>query len=242
MNDEPLNPEHLDPEAERYLSQLPPAPPDDTLQGVVSALQPLGITELKVQYSGYGDSGDIDYISIEPSDIVLPDKFDEVVKDVAWKTAYNLHSGFENNEGGQGHVTFDFNDRTVTVYHTDNVEFDEELNMPNLPLPEEFREYTGDDGSCYISFYMGSDGDVYFNDKTEGIDEDANNVGAISTLVFDNADLGENDSYSGAVRWQNGSDTCSIRGTKSWTATDEDNASVNTYTFDEILANEQLGT
>ena len=82
-------------------------------------LQGLGIRNLEATYDGYGDSGNVEGIEVEPS---VP-KINETpgLADFLWSVAYDRHPGFENNEGGGGTVTWDLAADRIDLDHFDNV-------------------------------------------------------------------------------------------------------------------------
>jgi hypothetical protein len=61
-------------------------------------LRGLGVTEVIAEYEGYGDSGNIEDVMVQPARIDLPDDLCREVGDFAWSVAYHQHPGFENNE------------------------------------------------------------------------------------------------------------------------------------------------
>jgi hypothetical protein len=72
---------------------------------------------LTAHYSGGGDDGSMD------------DNFDEInqqvpesMKDFCYTVLSGNFGGWENNEGGEGYFIFNFNDNTITLYHTENIE------------------------------------------------------------------------------------------------------------------------
>jgi hypothetical protein len=75
-----------------------------------AALLALSHTTVHAEYSGYGDSGDIEDISVE-----LPQ-----LRDFLWSLAYDLNPGFENDDGGQGTIYWDLETDVITVDHGNN--------------------------------------------------------------------------------------------------------------------------
>ena len=74
-----------------------------------------GIIELS--YNGSGDSG-----YIESSFESIGDAVPAEVEDLAYEQLENNFGGWEINEGSQGHFVFDFNDGTITLNHSNNLE------------------------------------------------------------------------------------------------------------------------
>ena len=79
----------------------------------------LGITEVTAEYEGYGDSGNIEDVTVQPVGIALPDELCTKLGDFAWSVAYHQHPGFENNEGGYGTLTWDVIADSITLDHAD---------------------------------------------------------------------------------------------------------------------------
>jgi hypothetical protein len=63
-----------------------------------------------LEYSGYGDSGG-------PEDCT-PDRED--LKDFLYSFVYSQHAGYENNDGGQGTVSWDLLNDVITLDHGSN--------------------------------------------------------------------------------------------------------------------------
>ncbi|MFC4670702.1 DUF6878 family protein [Seohaeicola nanhaiensis] len=82
-------------------------------------LRGLGITEVTAEYEGYGDSGNIEDVTVQPAGIELPDDLSTKLGDFAWAVAYHQHPGFENNEGGYGTLTWDVTADSISLDHAD---------------------------------------------------------------------------------------------------------------------------
>jgi hypothetical protein len=94
------------------------------------ALAAAGVALVMVQYSGTGDEGNIDDMLFFST---VPDDPESTEPDIRQDTIPNaskpddedfyplLPPGFENNEGGQGYVTFDVAAKKLTRHHGDNV-------------------------------------------------------------------------------------------------------------------------
>ena len=82
----------------------------------------LGFKTFVVQYSGSGDEGNFYGPYFHDQDNVkLPDSFQSLTLDVAHDAVETQHSGWENNDGGNGTVYFDLSDDggTIKVNHND---------------------------------------------------------------------------------------------------------------------------
>jgi len=86
---------------------------------LLAQLRALGITQVTAEYEGYGDSGNIEDVTVQPVGIGLPDDLSTKVGDFAWAVAYDQHPGFENNEGGYGTLTWDIVADSITLDHAD---------------------------------------------------------------------------------------------------------------------------
>ena len=72
---------------------------------------------LTVRYNGGGDDGSIDGQFDEISESVP-----SLMEDFCYDKLSSNFGGWENNEGGEGYFIFDFDNNSVTLYHTENVE------------------------------------------------------------------------------------------------------------------------
>ena len=72
---------------------------------------------LTARYSGGGDDGSMDS-NFEEINQQLPGS----MENFCYEQLSSNYGGWENNEGGQGYFMFNFNDGTITLYHTENVE------------------------------------------------------------------------------------------------------------------------
>ena len=82
-------------------------------------LRALGIAQVTAEYEGYGDSGNIEDVTVQPSGLKLPDDLRTKIEDFAWSVAYHQHPGFENNEGGYGTLTWDVTADSIALDHAD---------------------------------------------------------------------------------------------------------------------------
>ena len=79
----------------------------------------LGINEVIAEYEGYGDSGNVEDVKVQPAEVKLPEALVTAVGDFAWSLVYHHHPGFENNEGGYGTLTWDIAADSITLDHAD---------------------------------------------------------------------------------------------------------------------------
>ena len=82
-------------------------------------LRALGVTEVIAEYEGYGDSGNVEDVTVRTAEVNLPEPLVTEVGDFAWSLAYHHHPGFENNEGGYGTLTWDIATDSITLDHAD---------------------------------------------------------------------------------------------------------------------------
>jgi len=119
-----------------------------TKLSVMNILRDHGIKYALVEYDGSGDSGQINAVTAygptcpqAPEDsytyhdhemafpdvkVTLPDDdgaqtIAAMLEDYAWDLITSYHGGFENNDGGQGHIVFDTTDDSIVFEHGDNV-------------------------------------------------------------------------------------------------------------------------
>ena len=105
-----------------------------------AALAEAGIHRVTVEYDGSGDSGLIDTIEawnagndrmplpLEPRIQFVPESpgspsaeynLEAAIETVAWDYLYDLHCGWENNDGAYGTFVFDVPARTLTLEHNE---------------------------------------------------------------------------------------------------------------------------
>ena len=90
---------------------------------IIPRLKQWGVSKVRAEYSGYGDSGCIDGIMYldardQPVNMALVlSASDPAIEDVLYEF---LPSGFEINDGSQGTLTIDVAAGTVTLEHQEN--------------------------------------------------------------------------------------------------------------------------
>lgn len=112
------------------------------------SLREAGIDRVEAHYDAYGDSGNIEEVTLLPeppepelpepelsaaAEVVppdgelslgephprLPDAIMSRLQDMLWSTVYALHPGFENNEGGYGDITWDLATDQIAIEHSE---------------------------------------------------------------------------------------------------------------------------
>ena len=96
------------------VTAVPDAQPDKEIlaekTALLTALQEAGVTVAVIEYSGCGDSGQVDTIELQPSGIgeaATIRKLEEQLEGFTALLIDHYHCGYENNEGGGGSVTID---------------------------------------------------------------------------------------------------------------------------------------
>ncbi|WBU62329.1 DUF6878 family protein [Paracoccus albus] len=90
----------------------------ETRAALLTELRALGVTGLKVQYEGYGDSGNVEDVVVTPDTVTLKEELRRRVEDFGWDFAYALSPGFENNEGGYGELSWSLEADKIDVSHS----------------------------------------------------------------------------------------------------------------------------
>ena len=75
-----------------------------------------GFTRVEAPYDGYGDSGNVGEIAIAPEGVDIDD-LNARLQDFIWGMAYDLHPGFETNDGAEGTVTWDVTADRIDIDH-----------------------------------------------------------------------------------------------------------------------------
>ena len=83
---------------------------------ILEQLRFLGITTVTAEYDGYGDSGNIEGMTLSPQ-MEIEAYLDMQLTDFLWAVAYNEHPGFENNDGAFGEVTWDVTADKIRLTH-----------------------------------------------------------------------------------------------------------------------------
>ena len=78
----------------------------------------------ELQYNGYGDSGQID----EPTD--LPQE----IEYLGYEIIDIYFSGWENNEGADGTIVINFNEKTISIHHLMYYDEDENYGLEEYQL------------------------------------------------------------------------------------------------------------
>lgn len=172
-------------------------------------LKDQGAVRIEVSYSGSGDSGGIDDTTAYNANddlVTLPDGAQALIEEWAWEHAIP-HTGWENNEGGEGTVTIDLATFEVEAEHTDRYDGESErlnVEVPALP-PEvvaslaELRTRTGItefDVECYTE----DDDDpitTQYADLPQNVEWDSSTVFEWLDAVLSDVEIGDD---GGAAR------------------------------------------
>jgi hypothetical protein len=84
-----------------------------------------GRTNFEFTYNGYGDSGEINEDEIG---------WGNPVYELAYDVIDLYHSGWENNDGADGQIIIDLENKTIQLYHTSYYSEDEEEDLGELKL------------------------------------------------------------------------------------------------------------
>ena len=90
---------------------------------ILPQFRELGVANIEVSYSGYGDSGAIDGIQYRDPTGIRVDRAPipiQLIEDLESCAYEFLPAGFEINDGGQGTLTIDVQASKVTLTHETN--------------------------------------------------------------------------------------------------------------------------
>lgn len=89
--------------------------PDEVYESLIGVIDDKKIQQVEVGYDGSGDSGDVsDTFKVKGQFFLTPEMVERFI-------SVNLPGGWENNEGGQGSVFFDLEDKSVKINHVENI-------------------------------------------------------------------------------------------------------------------------
>ena len=90
---------------------------------ILPQFRAIGVANIEVSYSGYGDDGSIDGVQyrdptgIRVDRVTIPEKLIEDLESCVYSF---LPAGFEINDGGQGTLTIDVQLAKVAIQHQEN--------------------------------------------------------------------------------------------------------------------------
>lgn len=110
----------------------------DIRDRLLAKFKELGVSSVWIEYAGYGDSGQLESIGTTPKLHMDDIEFDSVsypwrpdvpvkrslkaaLEDFVWDEITSRYGGFENNDGGQGELTWDINSNQITLDHSWNI-------------------------------------------------------------------------------------------------------------------------
>jgi hypothetical protein len=85
---------------------------------MLQAMNERGVTRIATEYSGSGDEGDFDGLTVEGASATAAER--EALEGYFERLLWERYSGWENNEGGFGEFTIDLTAETIEVDHTHN--------------------------------------------------------------------------------------------------------------------------
>lgn len=88
---------------------------------LLACLNTAGIKQVKADYDGYADSGNVGEINLEPAATVLAEADMNKLNDFIWATAYNQNPGFEINDGGHGEFVWKIDADRIRIIHHSHV-------------------------------------------------------------------------------------------------------------------------
>lgn len=98
---------------------------DETRATLREELKALGVVSVEVTYNGSGDEGNIDEIMLsisETSKLRGEADLELRIDSWAWDFICGHHSGFQDNDGGFGTLTWDMASGAITLDHNDYVQ------------------------------------------------------------------------------------------------------------------------
>ena len=84
---------------------------------LLAELRALGVRGVSAEYDGYGDSGNIEGLVMQPEAVALEPYSETRLSDFLWGMAYHQNPGFENNEGAFGEIKWDLKSDKINVTH-----------------------------------------------------------------------------------------------------------------------------
>ncbi|WP_394414324.1 hypothetical protein [Sulfitobacter sp. 1A12126] len=90
-----------------------------TRAALAADLRRVGVTEARVYYEGYSDSGNIEGYHLAPSDISLCDDLHDRLENFCWDFAYSYNPGFEIDCGGGGALEWDLQRDKINLSYCD---------------------------------------------------------------------------------------------------------------------------
>lgn len=79
-------------------------------------LRAKGVERIEAGYDGYGDSGNVNHVTVSPTDVEVKDLATRLA-DFIWAVAYNLNPGFEIDDGGEGTLAWNIGKDRIDVNH-----------------------------------------------------------------------------------------------------------------------------
>ena len=122
----------------------------ETRAAVLVFLRDAGIEQVEATYDAYGDSGNIETVTLlpallvqaaseaagavpcataatsqgeagldAPKEVWITAEQERQISDLLWDVVYDLHPGFENNDGAYGEISWDIRADSITIEHAE---------------------------------------------------------------------------------------------------------------------------
>lgn len=121
-------------EAPKNLSSVPESVAESRAALPLDKMRARGVEQAIIYYTGYGDSGDVDFITTKPEDKkITEDDEEKALVDFAFNLLEARHGGWEINEGSNGTITIDLEKGTIEHDHyTNYIAQDRDLDEMSL--------------------------------------------------------------------------------------------------------------
>jgi hypothetical protein len=144
------------PDPRAFTDDSPNPARDGDLAILCDSLQEQGITEVRVRYSGSGDSGSVEEVEIEPEHACLPSAIEDWLCVMAEDYCPD---GYENNDGGYGTLTVYPLLGLATLAHSNCYEDSYPIDTGPVSLPEALQQGLSRQGITRITAVFNGFGD-----------------------------------------------------------------------------------
>ena len=114
-----------------------PGGPRPDLAVLCDLLQEQGVTHVTIRYEGFGDSGSVEEVALEPENAAIPEWVERRLAELG--EGY-CPEGYANNDGGYGQLTIFPSEGFAELEHYDKYEDSEAMDAGGARLPPALRE------------------------------------------------------------------------------------------------------